>query len=247
LDEQPEKEDLPNAQDLKEVEGDVQLKEVTFGYTEDKIVLKNVNVHAKKGQTVAIVGPTGAGKTTIINLLMRFYDVKSGSIAIDGIDIRRVTRESLRRQYGMVLQDTWIRSGTVRDNLTYGRPDATEEEIIAAAKASHCHRFIMQLPNGYDTILTERGGGLSEGQIQRLSIARALLANTPILLLDEATSALDEATEFARNRSFPMPKFNVQQDSKYLVIETKYFKLEYIKVIFYLFKLCNSRSETMKF
>ncbi len=195
LDEQPETEDLPDAKDLNEVQGDVSLKDVTFGYTEDKIVLKNVNVHAKKGQTVAIVGPTGAGKTTIINLLMRFYDPQSGEIRIDGTPSEQLKRTDLRLAFNMVLQDTWLFYGTIYDNIVYGREDATPEEVYAAARSAKIDTYIESLPDGYDTILSDDGINISKGQKQLITIARAFLSNAPILILDEATSNVDSRTE----------------------------------------------------
>ncbi|MBR2013123.1 MAG: ABC transporter ATP-binding protein [Clostridia bacterium] len=195
LDEQPETEDRPDAKDLNEVQGDVSLKDVTFGYTEDKVVLKNVNVHAKKGQTVAIVGPTGAGKTTIINLLMRFYDPQSGEIRIDGTPSEQLKRTDLRLAFNMVLQDTWLFYGTIYDNIVYGREDATPEEVYAAAKAAKIDTYIESLPDGYDTILSDDGINISKGQKQLITIARAFLSNAPILILDEATSNVDSRTE----------------------------------------------------
>ena len=195
LDEQPEKEDAPDAQNLTEVEGDVRLDRVTFGYTDDKTVLKNVSVHAKKGQTVAIVGPTGAGKTTIINLLMRFYDHQSGEIRIDGIPSVSIKRSDLRLAFNMVLQDTWLFCGTVYDNIIYGREDATPEEVYAAAKAAKIAPYIESLPDGYDTVLSDDGVNISKGQKQLITIARAFLSKAPILILDEATSNVDSRTE----------------------------------------------------
>ena len=195
LDEAPEKEDDPDAFELKEVEGDVQLQDVTFGYTADKTVLKQVSVHAKKGQTVAIVGPTGAGKTTIINLLMRFYDHQSGEIRIDGIPAVRMKRSDLRLAFNMVLQDTWLFCGTVYDNIVYGREDATPEEVYAAARAAKIDSYIRRLPNGYDTVLSDDGVNISKGQKQLITIARAFLSKAPILILDEATSNVDSRTE----------------------------------------------------
>ena len=195
LDEQPEKEDLPDAKDLKDVQGDVSLNDVTFGYTEDKIILKNVSVHAKKGQTVAIVGPTGAGKTTIINLLMRFYDPQSGEIRLDGIPSEQIKRTDLRFSFNMVLQDTWLFYGTIYDNIVYGREDATPEEVYAAAKSAKIDTYIESLPDGYDTILSDDGVNISKGQRQLITIARAFLSNAPILILDEATSNVDSRTE----------------------------------------------------
>ena len=195
LDEEPEKADTENAKDLKEVCGDVVLDDVTFGYTEDKIVLMNVSVNAKKGQTVAIVGPTGAGKTTIINLLMRFYDHQSGQIRIDGVPSMEIKRSDLRLAFNMVLQDTWLFCGTIYDNIVYGREDATPEEVYAAAKFARIDTFINSLPDGYDTVLSDDGVNISKGQKQLITIARAFLSKAPILILDEATSNVDSRTE----------------------------------------------------
>ena len=195
LDEAPEKEDDPDAFELKTVDGDVQLQNVTFGYTPDKTVLKNVSVHAKRGQTVAIVGPTGAGKTTIINLLMRFYDHQNGEIRIDGIPSIEIKRADLRLAFNMVLQDTWLFCGTVYDNIVYGREDATPEEVYAAARAAKIDSYIRRLPDGYDTVLSDDGVNISKGQKQLITIARAFLSKAPILILDEATSNVDSRTE----------------------------------------------------
>ena len=195
LDEEPEKADALDAKELKNVEGDVSLDDVTFGYTADKIVLKNVSVMAKRGQTVAIVGPTGAGKTTIINLLMRFYDPQSGRIRIDGIPSDELKRTDLRLAFTMVLQDTWLFCGSIYDNIVYGREDATPEEVYAAAKSAKIHSFIESLPDGYDTILSDDGVNISKGQKQLITIARAFLSKAPILILDEATSNVDSRTE----------------------------------------------------
>ena len=195
LDEEPEKADTENAKDLKEVRGDVVLDDVTFGYTEDKVVLKNVSVNAEKGQTVAIVGPTGAGKTTIINLLMRFYDYQSGQIRIDGIPAVDIKRSDLRLAFNMVLQDTWLFCGTIYDNIVYGREDATPEEVYEAAKFARIDTFINSLPDGYDTVLSDDGVNISKGQKQLITIARAFLSKAPILILDEATSNVDSRTE----------------------------------------------------
>ena len=195
LDETPEKADAIDAKELKQVKGDVSLQNVTFGYTEDKIILKNVNVSAKKGQTVAIVGPTGAGKTTIINLLMRFYDQQNGEILIDGIPSTDIKRADLRLAFNMVLQDTWLFCGSIYDNIVYGREDATPEEVYAAAKSARIDSYIKTLPDAYDTILSDDGVNISKGQKQLITIARAFLSKAPILILDEATSNVDSRTE----------------------------------------------------
>ena len=195
LDEEPEKEDAIDAAELKDVKGEVTLEDVTFGYTADKTVLKNVSVHAQKGQTVAIVGPTGAGKTTIINLLMRFYDHQSGEIRIDGIPSVQIKRADLRLAFNMVLQDTWLFCGTIYDNIVYGREDATPEEVYKAAKAAKIDSYIRRLPNGYDTVLSDDGVNISKGEKQLITIARAFLSKAPILILDEATSNVDSRTE----------------------------------------------------
>lgn len=195
LDETPEKPDNTDAIELKSVKGDVLLDDITFGYTQDKTILKNVFVNAKKGQTVAIVGPTGAGKTTIINLLMRFYDQQSGQILIDGVSSQDIKRTDLRLAFNMVLQDTWLFYGSIYDNIVYGREDATPEEVYAAAKQARIHNFIESLPNGYDTILSDDGVNISKGQKQLITIARAFLSKAPILILDEATSNVDSRTE----------------------------------------------------
>jgi ATP-binding cassette subfamily B protein len=195
LDEEPEKADSQDAKELTEVLGDVSFKDVTFGYTEDKIILKNVFVNVKKGETVAIVGPTGAGKTTIINLLMRFYDQQSGEILIDGIPSRDIKRKDLRLAFTMVLQDTWLFRGTIYDNIIYGREDATPEEVYAAAEKAKIASYIEGLPDGYNTILSDDGVNISKGQKQLITIARAFLSNAPILILDEATSNVDSRTE----------------------------------------------------
>ena len=195
LDEEPEKLDKPDAKELKTINGDVLLDDVTFGYTPDKTILKNVCVNAKKGQTVAIVGPTGAGKTTIINLLMRFYDQQSGQILIDGTPSSDIKRADLRLAFNMVLQDTWLFCGSIYDNIVYGREDATPEEVYAAAKQAKIHHYIESLPDGYDTILSDDGVNISKGQKQLITIARAFLSKAPILILDEATSNVDSRTE----------------------------------------------------
>ncbi len=195
LDEEPEKVDADDVKELKEVKGDVCLQNVTFGYTADKTVLKNVSVNAKKGQTVAIVGPTGAGKTTIINLLMRFYDHQSGEIRIDGIPSINIKRADLRLAFNMVLQETWLFCGSIYDNIAYGREDASAEEVYAAARSAKIDSYIRHLPNGYDTVLSDDGVNISKGQKQLITIARAFLSKAPILILDEATSNVDSLTE----------------------------------------------------
>ena len=202
IDEEPQVPDAADARVLEEAQGNVDLKDVYFQYVPEKKLIQNFNLQVKPGQRVAIVGPTGCGKTTVINLLMRFYDVNSGSIKVDGTDIRDITRGSLRTNYGMVLQETWLRSGTIRDNICMGKPDATEEEIIAAAKASHAHSFIKRLPQGYDTVITEDGGSLSQGQKQLLCITRVMLCLPPMLILDEATSSIDSRTEIKIQNAF---------------------------------------------
>ena len=202
IDEEPQVPDATDARVLEETQGNVDLKDVYFQYVPEKKLIQNFNLQVKPGQRVAIVGPTGCGKTTVINLLMRFYDVNSGSIKVDGTDIRDITRGSLRTNYGMVLQETWLRSGTIRDNICMGKPDATEEEIIRAAKASHAHGFIKRLPNGYDTVITEDGGSLSQGQKQLLCITRVMLCLPPMLILDEATSSIDTRTEIKIQNAF---------------------------------------------
>ena len=194
--------DCDGAIELHEVNGTLELRAVDFSYTENQHLIENFNLSVKAGQRVAIVGPTGCGKTTLINLLMRFYDVKSGTIRIDGCDYNDVTRQSLRENFGMVLQDTWLKSGTVRDNLIIGAPDATDEEIIEAAKKAHSHSFIKRLPNGYDTVLGEDGGSLSQGQKQLLCITRLMLCKPSMLILDEATSSIDTRTEIRIQKAF---------------------------------------------
>ena len=188
----PDKED---AAVLESAKGEVDFKDVCFSYSEERKLIENLNIAVKAGQRIAIVGPTGCGKTTLINLLMRFYDVDGGSISVDGTDIRDITRHSLRRNYGMVLQDTWLKSGTIKQNIAMGKPDATDEEIIEAAKNAHSHKFIIQLENGYDTVISEDGGNLSQGQKQLLCITRIMLTLPPMLILDEATSSIDTRTE----------------------------------------------------
>ena len=202
IDEEPQVPDAADARVLEDAQGNVDLKNVYFQYVPEKKLIQNFKLKVTPGQRVAIVGPTGCGKTTVINLLMRFYDVNSGSIKVDGTDIRDITRGSLRTNYGMVLQETWLRSGTIRDNICMGKPDATEEEIIAAAKASHAHSFIKRLPQGYDTVITEDGGSLSQGQKQLLCITRVMLCLPPMLILDEATSSIDTRTEIKIQNAF---------------------------------------------
>ncbi len=202
IEEEPEAAESSNVVNLENVDGRVDLNDVEFSYVPDKKLIEDFNLHVKKGQKIAIVGPTGCGKTTIINLLMRFYDVNSGSIDVSGVDIRELTRRSLRAGYGMVLQDTWLKSGTIRENIIMGRPDATDEEIIEAAKAAHSHGFIKRLPNGYDTVIGEDGGSLSQGQKQLLCITRVMLCHPPMLILDEATSSIDTRTEIKIQNAF---------------------------------------------
>lgn len=202
IDEEPQVPEAENARVLKNAQGNVKLENVYFSYVPEKKLIENFNLEVKPGQRVAIVGPTGCGKTTVINLLMRFYDVNSGSIKVDGTDIRNMTRGSLRTNYGMVLQETWLRTGTIRDNIRMGKPEATEEEVIQAAKAAHAHSFIKRLPQGYDTIITEDGGSLSQGQKQLLCIARVMLCLPPMLILDEATSSIDTRTELKIQNAF---------------------------------------------
>lgn len=206
LDEDDRVPDKENAA-LLSPKGTVDLKDVCFRYVPDRPLIEGFNLHVKPGQRIAIVGPTGCGKTTMINLLMRFYDVNSGAILVDGTDIRNATRHSLRKSFGMVLQDTWLKAGTIRDNIAYGRPDASEEDVIAAAKAAHAHSFIRRLPDGYDTVITENGGNISQGQKQLLCIARVMLGGEngelpPMLILDEATSSIDTRTEIKIQSAF---------------------------------------------
>ena len=200
--EPPQTPDAPDARMLKDAQGQVEMKDVSFSYVPDRKLIEALNLSVKPGQHVAIVGPTGCGKTTLINLLMRFYDVNGGAIRVDGTDVRQITRASLRANYGMVLQDTWLKSGTIRENLVMGKPDATDEEVIAAARACHAHSFIKRLPQGYDTVIGEDGGRLSQGQKQLLCITRIMLCLPPMLILDEATSSIDTRTELKIQHAF---------------------------------------------
>lgn len=202
IDEEPQIPEPENAVHLTDIDGNVKVEDVSFSYLPEQHLIEDFNLEVKPGQRIAIVGPTGCGKTTLINLLMRFYDVNAGSIKVEDIDIREVTRKSLRAGYGMVLQETWLKTGTIRENIAMGRPDATEEEIIEAAKASHIHNYIRRLPKGYDTWITEDGGGLSQGQKQLLCIARVMLCRPPMLILDEATSSIDTRTEIKIQQAF---------------------------------------------
>lgn len=202
IEEEPQIPDAEDARVLTDVDGAVSLNKVSFSYSRDRKLIEDLNLDVKPGQRIAIVGPTGCGKTTIINLLMRFYDVDGGSISVEGTDIRDITRKSLRTSYGMVLQETWLKQGTIRDNIIVGKPDATDEEVIAAAKASHAHSFIRRLPEGYDTIISEDGGSLSQGQKQLLCITRVMLCLPPMLILDEATSSIDTRTEIRIQKAF---------------------------------------------
>ncbi len=201
IDAEPQVSDEGN-KEIEKAEGNVELKNVCFSYVPQRKLIQNFNLSVKPGQRIAIVGPTGCGKTTLINLLMRFYDVNSGSIKVEGEDIRDITRKSLRSSYGMVLQETWLKSGTIRENIKMGRPDATDEEMIEAAKAAHSHSFIKRLPQGYDTVIGEDGGSISAGQKQLLCITRVMLARPPMLILDEATSSIDTKTEIRVQRAF---------------------------------------------
>lgn len=202
IEEEPQIPEAEHAVTLTDVKGNIELKDVKFSYVPEQKLIRDLNLKVKPGQRVAIVGPTGCGKTTLINLLMRFYDVTGGSIAVEGTDVRDLTRSSLRAGFGMVLQETWLRTGTIRDNIIMGKPDAAEEEIIAAAKASHAHSFIRRLPKGYDTWITEDGGNLSQGQKQLLCITRVMLCRPPMLILDEATSSIDTRTEIKIQKAF---------------------------------------------
>lgn len=202
IEEEPQIPDAEDARVLTDVDGAVSLNKVSFSYSKDRKLIEDLNLDVKPGQRIALVGPTGCGKTTIINLLMRFYDVDGGAISVEGTDIRDITRKSLRTSYGMVLQETWLKQGTIRDNIIVGKPDATDEEVIAAAKASHAHSFIRRLPEGYDTVISEDGGSLSQGQKQLLCITRVMLCLPPMLILDEATSSIDTRTEIRIQKAF---------------------------------------------
>ena len=194
--------DAADADSLEHAAGRVDLHDVTFSYTPEQSLIRNLNLHVQPGQRIAIVGPTGCGKTTLINLLMRFYDVNSGCISIDGFSLSSLARANLRKNFGMVLQDTWLKSGTVRENIKFGSPDASDEDMIRAAKASHAHNFIRRLPQGYDTVIGEDGGTLSQGQKQLLCISRVMLCLPPMLILDEATSSIDTRTEIRIQKAF---------------------------------------------
>lgn len=202
IDEEPQIPEPEHAVHLTDIDGNVKVEDVSFSYLPGQHLIEDFNLEVKPGQRIAIVGPTGCGKTTLINLLMRFYDVNAGSIKVEDIDIREMSRKSLRAGYGMVLQETWLKTGTIRENIAMGRPDATEEEIVEAAKASHIHNYIRRLPKGYDTWITEDGGGLSQGQKQLLCIARVMLCRPPMLILDEATSSIDTRTEIKIQQAF---------------------------------------------
>ena len=202
IEEEPQIPDDKDAKVLESPKGELVMEHVSFSYNEDQKLIEDFNLTVKPGQRVAIVGPTGCGKTTVINLLMRFYDVKKGSIFIDGVDIRKMTRESLRKSFGMVLQETWLKAGTIKENIVMGKPDATMDEVIEAAKAAHAHSFIKRLPQGYDTVITEDGGSLSQGQKQLLCITRVMLCLPPMLILDEATSSIDTRTEIKIQQAF---------------------------------------------
>ena len=202
LDETPQIPEKENAHVLKDTKGAIEIKDVNFSYVKDKKLITDLNLSVKPGMRVAIVGPTGCGKSTLINLLMRFYDVDAGAISVDGTDIRDMTRDSLRQNYGMVLQETWLKSGTIRENIAYGKPDATDEEIVQAAKLAHSDSFIRRLPQGYDTVIAEDGGNLSQGQKQLLCITRVMLLLPPMLILDEATSSIDTRTEIRIQKAF---------------------------------------------
>ena len=202
IDEEVETKDKEGALILQQTDGSMELQHISFSYRKDTPLLKDLNLHVKQGQKVAIVGPTGCGKTTLINLLMRFYDIDAGKIYVSGHDVKEITKDSLRANFGMVLQDTWLKSGTIAENIAYGKPEATRAEIIEAAKAAHAHGFIKRMSDGYDTVISEDGGNLSQGQKQFLCIARVMLKLPPILILDEATSSIDTRTEIKIQEAF---------------------------------------------
>ena len=202
IEEETESADKADAIQLTEVDGSMELNDVSFSYQKEVSLLQNLNLKVQPGQKIAIVGPTGCGKTTLINLLMRFYDIDSGKVCVSGQDIMSVTKDSLRANFGMVLQDTWLKAGTIAENIAYGKPDATREEIIEAAKAAYAHSFIKRMPDGYDTVISEEGGNLSQGQKQLLCIARVMLQLPPMLILDEATSSIDTRTEVKVQEAF---------------------------------------------
>lgn len=202
IEETPQIPDSTDAKELSNVKGDIDISNLYFSYNPEKELLKDVNVSVTSGRTVAIVGPTGCGKTTLINLLMRFYDPNSGSVSVDGVNTQNITRQSLRQNFGMVLQDTWLKSGSIADNIRLGKPDATYEEIVEAAKKAHAHSFIKRLPDGYNTKIGEDGGSLSQGQKQLLCITRLMLCPPPMLILDEATSSIDTRTEIRIQKAF---------------------------------------------
>lgn len=202
IDEEPELPDAPDARILDEAEGEIFLEHVAFSYVPEQKLITDLNLEVKPGQRIAIVGPTGCGKSTLINLLMRFYDVREGNILVDGTESRDITRDSLRKNFGMVLQETWLKAGTIQENIAYGMPDATREQVVEAAKAAHAHSFIKRMPKGYDTVISEDGGNLSQGQKQLLCIARVMLTLPPMLILDEATSSIDTRTELRIQKAF---------------------------------------------
>lgn len=202
IEQKPQTPDAEDAAVFENVDGRVEMEKVAFSYSKDKELIKNLNLSVESGNRIAIVGPTGCGKTTLVNLLMRFYDVDEGKISVDGVDINNATRESLRKSYGMVLQDTWLKEGSVKENIAMGKPGATDEEIIAAAKAAHAHSFIKRLPDGYDTVISDEASGLSQGQKQLLCITRVMLCLPPMLILDEATSSIDTRTEIRIQKAF---------------------------------------------
>ena len=202
LEEKPVAADAPNAKVLTQVRGEISFEHVDFSYVPETELIKDMNLKVRPGERVAIVGPTGCGKTTIINLLMRFYDIDQGKLLVDGTSVEQITRESLRAGYGMVLQETWLKTGTIFENIAYGKPDASREEVVEAAKQAYAHSFIKRLPKGYDTVIGEDGGNISQGQKQLLCIARVMLMRPPVLILDEATSSIDTMTESRIQKAF---------------------------------------------